>query len=57
MVAGVEPTVVGVAKAIEFADVDHESKVAPAPSGSSISHVTDAFSANPHKSLMTCGAP
>jgi hypothetical protein len=40
MVTGIEPSVVGMAQRIKFADVDHEMKVAPQQNPSSVSRVT-----------------
>ena len=40
MMAGIEPAMVGMAERFEFADVDHEAKVAVLDAGSSINHVT-----------------
>src|SRR4051794_17873630 len=40
MVAGVEPAVVGMAEASEFADIDHDVNLGPSERPSSVSHVT-----------------
>jgi hypothetical protein len=42
MVAGVEPAMVGVAKAVEGADVDHDIDLGGRASPSSVSNVTAA---------------
>jgi hypothetical protein len=43
MVAGVEPAMVGVAKTVEGADVDHDADLGTRETPSSVSHVTTAL--------------
>jgi hypothetical protein len=46
MVASVKPSMVGMAKAVEFADVDHEADLAPPETQSSVIVVTAAAGPN-----------
>lgn len=40
---GIEPTVVGMAEAVEFSDFNHSAKVALCKTPSSVSNVTGGF--------------